>query len=280
MIRLPHRLRLVLPAFLLVCLGPAGARAQAPADTAAGDAAAVSNRRDPRAVELAHTMMKAMGGEANYRAQRMLTFTFQVVQDGKPVLSRTHHWDRWTGRYRLESTTREGKQVVALFNVNTREGRIWLDGEEQTGEARDQNLERAYAQYINDSYWLLNPWKWLDPGVNLAWEGRKEANGKGFDVVELSFGDVGLTSNDRYWSYVSPATHLIERWEYVLQKADGSPGDAPPTAFDWKDWHDVGGGVLLSTRRVQEGASRSIEFPLCTLSATVDESAFLPPGGN
>ena len=115
------------------------------------------------------------------------------------------------------------------------------------------------------------PWKWLDPGVNLEYVGRKTVDGQEYDVVTLSFGSgVGLTSNDRYWAYVSTTTNLMERWEYVLETEEGAPGSGAPTVWAWESWKDTA-GVKLSTvrRRIGEGPASQITFPLVDMRAEV-----------
>jgi len=238
--------------------------------------------KDPKAVELAEASMKAMGGRENFDAARMLTFRFTVVREGKTLVNRLHRWDRWTGRYRLDSTGKDGEPVQVVMNVNDRKGHVWVAGNELPDDQAATYLEHAYAQFINDMYWFLMPWKWLDDGVNLKYEGTAVRDSVTYDEVSLTFGTgVGLTSHDHYWAFVNPKTHLMERWEYVLQKADGSPGDGPPTAFAWTDWKDVGAGITLSTRKVQLDTGgkppASIVFPQVSFSRTVDEPAFETP---
>jgi hypothetical protein len=67
----------------------------------------------------------------------------------------------------------------------------------------------AYATFINDMYWLFMPWKWMDMGVNLKYLGQKPLGQETYDVVQLTFGKVGLTPGDMYHAYVSPKNHLI-----------------------------------------------------------------------
>jgi YVTN family beta-propeller protein len=234
--------------------------------------------RDPRAVEVAERMMQAMGGRDAYESVRLVRFDFEVVRDGESLARYYHWWDRGTGRYRLEGTTPEGEPFRVLFDVDTRDGQVWVGRERLEGEEADRYLERAYGRFINDSYWLLMPWKWLDPGVNLAYEGEREVDGTAYDVVRLSFGDVGLTPNDRYWGYVSKETGLMERWEYVLQKEDGSPGDAEPTAYAWEDWQETQVGVKLATvkRRLSAGPEVLIRFPVLFLAANAPEEELNP----
>jgi DNA-binding beta-propeller fold protein YncE len=137
----------------------------------------------------------------------------------------------------------------------------------------------AYGRFINDTYWLLMPWKWLDDGVNLTYEGERQVDGRTYDVVLLTFDTgVGLTSGDRYWGFVSRETGLMDRWEYVLQKEDGSPGDGAPTAWTWGGWRDAGGGVRLATRKERIGGEKplAIVSPAVSLAAEAPEAVFHP----
>jgi hypothetical protein len=243
-------------------------------------AAAPAAAKDEPA-EVAHKVMEAMGGKSTFDADRFLTFRFVVEKDGKELASYDHAWDRYTGRYRLDGT-KDGKPLRVIFNVNDRQGRVWLDGTELEGDAAKPYLDMAYERFINDTYWLLMPWKWLDPGVALHDEGERNLDGEEYDVVSLSFDKVGLTPKDRYWAYVSDKDGLMKRWEFVLQKDDGSPGTGAPTMFTWEDWRDAGDGLLFSRKRVKmgPGPSLAILFPEVKISKNVDESAFAPPAGN
>ena len=234
---------------------------------------------DPRAVEIAERMMEAMGGRAAFDEHRLLHFEWIVERDGETVSAYRHWWDRPTGRYRVEGTNQEGVEFRVVFNINDRQGIVWADGSILKGEEADAYLGMAYGRFINDSYWLLMPWKWLDPGVTLHHEGERRMGGEDFDVVRLSFdADIGLTSGDQYWAFVSRKTGLMERWEYVLQKDDGSAGEDRPTVWSWKDWEEFGDGIRLSTRKELEGGEQTftISFPSVTLSREASDQIFNP----
>jgi hypothetical protein len=228
--------------------------------------------------DTADRLMQAMGGKARFDADRFLTFRFVVERDGKEVASYDHAWDRFTGRYRLDGL-KDGKPLRVLFNVNDRKGRVWLDGTELAPDAAKPYLDMAYERFINDSYWLLMPWKWLDPGVTLHDEAPHVVNGETCDVVSLTFGSVGLTPKDCYWAFVSQKDGLIKQWEFLLQKEDGSPGTGEHTTFTWEDWRDAGDGLLFSRKRVKvgPGPELAILFPEVKISSTVDESVLSPP---
>lgn len=232
---------------------------------------------DPKAIDLAARTMEAMGGREAMNRVHLLRFDFAVERDGEIVGRYAHWWDRWTGAYRLEGTDREsGEPFRVLFDVDDRQGRAWIGGRELAGEELAAWLERAYGRFINDSYWLLMPWKWLDPGVHASWQGDRTVDGTSYEVVELTFGDgVGLTSNDRYWGLVDPRTGRMERWEYLLQTETGEPGVGEPTRWAWEGWTRTEAGVWLATERRRLGDDAPdvrILFPVAEARAAISDA--------
>jgi hypothetical protein len=216
------------------------------------------------AAALASRVVDSMGGQQRWDAARLLRFDFTSRRDGATGTVYRHWWDRQTGDYRLEGSDREGRAYRALFDLDTRQGRAWREGRELAGEELAALLETAYGRFINDSYWLLMPWKWRDPGVDLDYEGKRQVDGREYEVVRLSFGSgVGLTSNDRYWAFVDPATARVARWAYVLQDEQGAPGTGEPTVWAWEDWTKTAAGIELATvRRRVGGPDVQILFPV------------------
>lgn len=204
-----------------------------------------AQNQDPKAVEVAHRMMKAMGGADAWNNTHFVRFDFRVGQNGEYRVDRAHLWDKWNGRYRLEQKTKEGKMQVVLFNVNDKKGSVYMDGAKLSDADAAEPLTQAYGAFINDMYWLAMPWKWLDQGVHLQYAGEKEQAGEMCDVVELSFANVGLTPGDHYRAFVSKASGLMTHWEYTLQS--GNTG-----SWDWK-YADTGGIKLAATHTNAEG---------------------------
>ena len=226
---------------------------------------------DPRAVALADEVMEALGGAPAWAATRYLRFDFAVEREGKTILSRAHTWDKGTGRYRLEGKDKEGRPYLTVMNLNTKAGSAWLAGRRLSGEPEKKQLEGAHAAWINDTYWLLMPYKLKDPGVNLAYEGDEARDGTEWAKLLLTFDNVGLTPKDKYWVYVNKKTHRVDRWDYVL---DGGPG--PATTFLWKGWKTYG-KVQLAPERVDPQKGTRIFFPVLDAPSSVPESAFGPP---
>ena len=228
---------------------------------------------------LAEEMVEAMGGREAFEGLRFLRFDWTVVREGEEVARIPHLWDCHTGRYRVEWETREDEQVQALFNINTKEGRVWKNGAEVTAkEERDELLEHAYGRFINDSYWLLMPWKLRDPGVKLEHLGEREADGKIYEVLHVSFEKVGLTPGDQYWAFVNPETKIMERWAYFLQSHEGEPSLEGARPYAWRNWEKVG-AMMLAREKVSLDPEREgmVHFPVLAALDELDDKVFESP---
>ncbi|HEX7181669.1 MAG TPA: hypothetical protein VF756_07490 [Thermoanaerobaculia bacterium] len=226
---------------------------------------AASAQGGPSAEKVAGQVMQALGGKEAWDATRFLRFTFA----GR----RTHHWDKWTGRHRIEGQTQEGQRYLVLHNINTRQGDAWLDGQKLDGDKAKEWLERAYQAWVNDTYWLLMPYKLRDPGVKLTHEGTEQIDGKTYDKLHLTFESVGLTPKDRYWAYINRDTHLMDRWAYVLQD---QPADAQPTVWAWQGWQRYG-KIMLAPSRSQVTGDRKLELGDIAVFDSLPDSVFTSP---
>jgi hypothetical protein len=226
---------------------------------------------DPKAVAVADRVMQALGGEEAWKATRYLRFDFAVDRGGKTVMSRAHTWDKWSGRYRVEGKDKDGKDLVVAMNVNTKEGQATLAGAPLAGDALKAALETAYAWWVNDTYWLLMPYKMRDPGVVLTFAGRETKGADAWDKLLLTFEGVGLTPKDKYWVYVNTRTGLVDRWEFVLKGER-----TPPVPFEWKGWK-AHGKIQLADDRVSPKDGTRIHFPVLDVPASVPEATFTRP---
>lgn len=204
---------------------------------------------DP-ATAVAKAMITAMGGQDNWNKAHYIRYDFRVLAGDKVLVSRAHLWDKQTGKYRLEGTTKDGQSQVVLFSTANQQGTAYVNEKRIDGREAADAVKQAYASFINDMYWLAMPWKWLDAGVRLKYEGKKNANGKEYEIVQLTFDHVGLTPGDRYEAYVSPASHLMEHWEYTLQT--GNKG-----SWDW-EYTTTAGVKLAKNHTSKDGKSISM----------------------
>jgi hypothetical protein len=228
---------------------------------------AAENKSDAKALEIAKSMMKAMGGQEAWNAAHFVRYDFKVIAGGKTVVNRSHLWDKQTGRYRLEQTNKAGEGEVVLFNTATQKGTVYINHRKIDGAEVEKTVKDAYGSYINDMYWLSMPWKWLDAGVHLKYEGRQKQGTAEFDVVQLTFDQVGLTPGDRYRAFVSPASHLMTHWEYVLQ--GGNKG-----SWDWE--YTTTGGIKLASNHTSEDG-KSINMGTVRVLDVVADTYFTDP---
>jgi len=98
---------------------------------------------DPKATAVADRVMEALGGADAWNATRYLRFDFAVDRGGKNLVRRAHTWDKWTGNYRLEPTTREGEPSVVLLNTNTKDGTPGARGRSSRARRRRSSSSRA-----------------------------------------------------------------------------------------------------------------------------------------
>ncbi len=190
---------------------------------------------DERAAEVA-----ARCGPSIYELEE-LDFVFVSEADGAVTARRAHRW--WPRKGAVEVTA-DG-ETITLFDIRqgvpaTADDARWA--EVAPGEDPAAAL-RAWAQFTNDSYWLLAPCKVMDPGV-------RRAAGPG-GSLELRFEGVGLTPGDVYRLEVDPESGLVSAWSFVLQS--GREG-----RFTWEDYTQVG-PLMLSLRRSAEGTTIRFE---------------------
>ena len=244
---------LIVPAVLILSATPALAH-----DGGHGhaDRVQVSEESDPKAIEIAQTVMEAMGGWEAWDATRYVSWNF--------FGNRRHWWDRQTGDIRIELG-----DALILMNIHTKRGRAWEGGEEVThADTLALRMDRSHKIWVNDSYWMFMPYKLLDPGVTLRYGGEKAMeDGRAADVLVLTFGEgAGYTPENKYEVFVARDTGLVEQWTFYRDLDDEEPGFTLP----WTGWEKFG-GILLST-----GRGRDKDWDI-SVPETLPESVFTSP---
>lgn len=233
-----------------------------------GNAAATEIRGDTAVARVHDRMLAAMGGQSGWDRARYFEFDFVVTRGGREVTRRSHHWDRFRGNYRLQYAV-GADTIVAVFNVNdAKVGSVQVNRRDIDGAREDSLLTAAYARHINDSYWLLMPYKWRDQGVTLTSQGRQtDAQGREWDVVKLSFAAVGLTPQNEYLAFIHPQTGLMERWHHFPRAG------AEPSIYDWNKWQRFG-PIMLATEKPSPDGTTVIRFERVRVDTSVPPRAF------
>ena len=225
---------------------------------------------DPLSAEVVKQMTDAMGGQAAWDNIPYFRFDFVVVKDAKEIARFQHWWDKKNGRDRVQGPDDKGRTVTAIVDLQTKKGKSFTEGIVDTDSTNVANIvQMGYERWVNDTYWMMMPFKLRDPGVHLKHARTERRGGAEYDVIELSFDKgVGLTSGDRYWLYVNRGTHLMDRWEMLLESMK-----PPPSAASWEGWTQVG-PVRLSTLHRMEGRPVMIRLENVSAPEKMDETIF------
>jgi hypothetical protein len=227
---------------------------------------------DPAALALIDRSVEAMGGQAAWDRTRFVSFDFVGTRRDTVVSRRSLAWDRDTDRIHLALKDPRGTEWKVWTNLAHQDGVVWKDGAPADSAAKRQWLDRAYAVWVNDTYWLLMPLKLEDPGVTVKALGP-DTTGKA-QVLELSFQDVGLTPGDRYRVHVDDTSKLVTGWEMLLQSS--KDGRWKPVL--WTDWTTVG-DVKFATRRHIPEDQFVITFENLKTARSAPAGALDPPPG-
>jgi hypothetical protein len=203
---------------------------------------------DALAIALADKVMEAQGGRKAYDAVRYLRWTF--------FGRRTLLWDKWQGRVRID--WKNGSRSI-LGNIHDGTGKVRLDGVEQTHpDSLQKYLQIGKEVWINDSYWLVMPFKLKDSGVTLRYLSGSDstADGRAAHRLQMTFQGVGVTPENKYHIWVDQERNLITQWAFFEKFTDEKPGFVNP----WSDYKTLN-GVLFSSSRGRGGMT-DIETPL------------------
>ena len=190
---------------------------------------------DSLAIAIADDVMLAMGGRQNWDKTRYLSWVF--------FGSRKHLWDKNTGDVRIESFR---DSSIVLMNINDQTGRVLRDSVEVTQpDSLAKFLENGMGAWINDSYWLVMPFKLKDSGVTLKYVGEDTTKaGEACDVLSLTFENVGVTPQNKYLVSVDKETRFVNQWAYYPTVES----DTARFVLPWADYKKHG-NILLSDNR-------------------------------
>lgn len=235
----------VLPFFLLILAYCTALRVapQPPTDPDPNPPAESFNASgsDAQAMTIADEVMKAQGGRRAWERTHYISWNFF----GRRALV----WDKWTGNVWVRWT---GRPQEAVVNLKTRQGKVWLGGKEQTQpDTIAKYLGRAYEVWVNDSYWLVMPFKLKDSGVTLRYVGMGKTDaGADADILQLTFSSVGVTPDNKYHIWVDKQSRLVTQWAYFKHFNDEKPQFKDP----WRDYKSYG-NILLSGDRGRTNAT-------------------------
>lgn len=190
---------------------------------------------DPEAVVIADKVMTAMGGRKAWDETRYISWTFF----GRRRLL----WDKFTGDVRIDYL--DGSETL-LLNIHSLNGRALVNEEEVSHpDSLASYLKKAKSIWINDSYWLVMPYKLKDSGVSLFYVGNDTTQtGQESYVLQLAFENVGDTPDNIYQVWVDTESSLVTQWAFYESSENPHPDFITP----WEGYQKFG-NILLSGGR-------------------------------
>jgi hypothetical protein len=191
-----------------------------------------TNASDERAIALADKVTKNMGGTKNWDNTRFIAWSW---------LGQYHIWDKYDNKFRYEKDT-----LVVISDLKTKKGTVYSKGQVLPDTAKSrQILNKQYAVWANNSYWLLMPFKLRDKGVTLKYKGAgKSQTGTDVELLELTFHAVGVTPNNRYILGIDKNAGLVTEWSFFRNATDEKPSFTRP----WTDYQTYGRIKIASNR--------------------------------
>jgi hypothetical protein len=189
---------------------------------------------DPEAIEVANLVMEAMGGRQAWDNTRYLSWNF--------FGNRHLIWDKQSGQVRIDFPD----STIYLVNINDNSGKAFKEGEVVVHpDSLAKELDRANRIWINDSYWLVMPFKLKDSCVTLKYQGVENTSaGVPSHVLKLTFKEVGVTPQNKYLVYVDTSTNMVNQWAYYRDATQDTANFVSP----WENYQQHG-SILLADQR-------------------------------
>jgi hypothetical protein len=227
--------------------------------TVQNPAAATFNTQgsDAKAIQIADAVMKASGGRKAWNETELIAWNF--------FGARHLIWNKKTGDVRIDI---KKDNTAICMNIHTMQGNVKKNGVLLNGEERSKLLDKGKRIWINDSYWLVMPFKLKDDGVTLKYiKADKAQDGKLCDVLQLSFEKVGVTPENKYYVFVDQSTHLVIQWQFFKTAADTTPDFTTM----WLDYAPHGKILLSGNRGKDEGSLTEIAVDAAVDAALLNE---------
>jgi len=191
---------------------------------------------DEEAMAIADQVMEAMGGRKAWDETRYLTWNF--------FGRRRLFWDKKTGDVQIEVL--DDSLQIYLNYKDDGKGVVYKNGIAFTEQDSIRKyVERGKGIWINDSYWLVMPFKLKDSGVTLQYKGKDTLEtGHPAEKLQLTFEEVGNTAQNKYLVYVTKHDSLVKQWDFYREAEDTVKGFSTP----WENYQQYG-NILLSDNR-------------------------------
>lgn len=175
--------------------------------------AACSGEPENEAVQIVQKSIEAHGGWLEWQHVKHITYSkttllFDSTGQKESEITQFHDYrllPGFTGEIHWTNPDdRAGNRIVFDGKRAFR-----LTGNQKTADSLES--ESAYNTIISSHFVLFQPWKLLDPGVTLIYEGRDTLEDNTVvDVVRARYGtETEIAGQDRWWFYFDVTSHML-----------------------------------------------------------------------
>ena len=206
---------------------------------------------------------------------------FRAVRDWHIVADRMLEGDSAVNEIYEEYLLRDGVAERTLL-VKKREGSVLVFGHDgrtgfalTDGRLRDDEgaLGEAYYRAHGEYYLRALPFKWMDPGVRVAYAGHETAEGRELDLLRITAEEnVGKAWKDVWVAAIDRETHLLWESRLTHHRENDTWVSPPPNGtaqitYRYTDYREVSGLQIphrleyhSEGRKTGENVIRTIEI--------------------
>mgnify|MGYP007082186859 CR=1 FL=1 len=229
----------------------------------------VSAQGQPSKTAVEAKLWDAIGGKENWRNARY--FMFSCVGGGDHAFvqgERKYLWDKQTGNCRFEGITADDETIIALLNIKTGKGTVYLSGAKLDNPKTTQDiLEEVSDEFGKDACLLFLPTALEGSQVSYTVSGEKLVGSQRFAVVHIKNQKTSFEATIDGQLYVDTQTGQVQRWR---------PSDLA-SHFAVSGFKDIGGGLVLPTRFTGSDTVTSVTYPLAAALVHIEDQKFNLP---
>lgn len=211
----------------------------------------------------------AIGGKENWQNARYFMFSCIGGDDHSFAQGeRKYLWDKQSGNCRFEGMTTDDEAIIALFNIKTTKGTVYINGVklDNPRTTADIILE-IITEFDRDARLLFLPTILEGDGASYAIAGEKLVGSQRFTVIDVKNRKTSFEVAVEGQLYVDTQTGEVLQWR-PSQDAN---------QFYIGGFKDIGGGLILPTHFKGTDTTSSITYPLAAALVNIEAQKFNTP---
>ena len=219
--------------------------------------------------DIVDKLWAAIGGKENWQNARYFMFSC-IGGDNHSFAQgeRIYLWDKQSGNCRFEGMTTDDEAIIALFNIKTNEGTVYINGVKLDNPLTTSDIiHEVTAEFDRDAHLLFLPTVLAGDQASYTVEGEKLIGSQRFTVINVRNQKTSFEAAVDGQLYVDTQTGQVQQWQ---------PSQVV-NQFSIGGFKDIGGGLVLPTRFIGKDTTTSITYPLAAALVNIESQKFSTP---